>query len=961
MVIPRRVLFAFAVSCVPGCHTAPSAAGMAAPPALRPCTPVPGEPGLRGLAPVGPGTAWVSGSKGTIARTTDGGATWQLVGPPDAAACDFRDIEAFDANTAVAMVAGQPARVYRTTDGGSSWRVVLADPHPAAFFDGIAFAGDVGILFADPIDGAFRIWTTRDGGATWTPVPGGALPAPLPGEAAFAASGTCVAVAGEPGHEQFWVATGGGPRARLLHGAGGTWRAIDVPLRAGSASTGGFGLAVRGNCLVLVGGDYAAPGDTSGTGARSDDGGASWQPLGGGMGFRSAVSWAGDATLLAVGSHGATWLAEGGRRGEPVGEQGFHCVARGRDGTLWAAGSEGRVATWPAPDATLRLASLFGDHMVLPAAGEVVVRGSASPATEVCVRGSWGSVATATSGRDGSFRCTLATPPLRGGPHEFTVSCGGQQLTVHDVLAGDVWLASGQSNMEMPLGNKHWSGGVHANADAIAAATLPGLRVFTVRQQAAERPADAVDGQWIVCSPANAGEISAAAFFFARELLREGVSPIGLVVSSWGGTVAEAWTSEAGLAAFPEFGAQLREQREGGGSSRQAQIQAFWRAVDASPAGPPAAVAVPDRWSLGGLADFDGVATYARDVELPPAFRGKDCWLELGPLDDMDTVWCNGERVGGMAAEGAWATPRRYRIAGQATQGPKLSLRVRVVDTGGEGGFSGRAEDVRLLLADDASVVLPLAGDWQRCVGSTLAELPAWPRAGGPNRPAVLWNGMIAPLLPFPFAGAIWYQGEANRGRAEQYTRLFPAMIADWRGAFGRELPFYFVQIAPFGYEHDRGETAELREAQAAALALPRTGMVVTLDCGDAGDIHPIRKQPVGERLAALALSRHYGRAGPCEGPVLATATAVGADVHLTFTATDGGLQLANDGAGFELAGADGRFQRATARLDGDHVVLRADTVARPTAVRYAWAAVPDWSLRNGAGFPGAPFRAAIR
>lgn len=216
---------------------------------------------------------------------------------------------------------------------------------------------------------------------------------------------------------------------------------------------------------------------------------------------------------------------------------------------------------------------------------------------------------------------------------------------------------------------------------------------------------------------------------------------------------------------------------------------------------------------------------------------------------------------------------------------------------------------------------------------------------------------MLAPLLPFPFTGAIWYQGESNRGRAAQYTKLFPALIDDWRRAFGRALPFYFVQIAPFGYEDDRGEAAELREAQAAALALPQTGMVVTLDCGEAGDIHPVWKQPVGERLAALAMARHPGGG---EGPVLREAVrAPDGSVRLAFANTVG-LALANEGVGFELADADGGFVPTRAVLAGEQVVLQVPAGLVPTQVRYAWAAVPMWSLRNAAQ-PAAPFRAAIR
>lgn len=606
--------------------------------------------------------------------------------------------------------------------------------------------------------------------------------------------------------------------------------------------------------------------------------------------------------------------------------------------------------------------ALFGDHMVLPAHSKVPITGRGPVGGTVAVRASWGESATATVAANGTWCASLATA-AGPGPFEVRVEAGGQQRTWRDVLVGDVWLASGQSNMEMQLGKIGWSQGVRDHARESALAELPALRVFTVRKNAANEPAQDVAGEWRVCSPATAGEFSAVAFFFGRELVRAGKSPLGIVVSCWGGTVAQAWTSPLGLAAFPEFAADLATLATGSsGGDRQAKLQHYWRAVDDAKQGDSRDVTVPELWSRSELERFDGVATYTRTVSLPEAMIGRDCWLELGPLDDMDTVWWDGARIGGSEDDGAWDTPRRYPIAAARTGKPSAELRVRVVDTGGEGGFAGAADALQLVAADGA-VRVPLAGTWQRRLGPSKGELPRWPaRAGGPNRPAVLWHGMIAPLVPFPFTGAIWYQGESNRAQPEQYARLFPALIADWRRAFARDLPFFFVQIAPFAYEDGRDDrTAELRAAQAAALALPHTGMVVTLDCGDANDIHPRHKQPVGERLAALALARHYREPVPCEGPVFADVEADDDALRLRFLPTVGGLRLVNGGAGFEVAGAEGPFVAAEATVVGDAVRVRSPAVLQPARVRYAWASVPAWSLVNGPGLPAAPFRAALR
>lgn len=915
-----------------------------------------GTSSLRGLAVVDASVAWVSGSNGAIWLTTNGGSGWSNCAPADAAAWDFRDVEAWDARRALAMVAGTPARVLRTDDGGVSWRTVLADDRPGAFFDAMAFQGDVGVLFGDPIDGAFCVWTTRDGGASWQPVPANQLPTPLPGEAAFAASGSCVAVTGEPGRETFWIATGGGARARLLRGDATGWSAQDLPLPAGATSRGAFGLAFRGARGLVVGGDYADP--AVGGVAQTTDGGRTWTAVDGFGGFRSAVAWLDDDTALAVGSDGATvWSRAGVAQTE---SSGFHACAAGRDGSVWAAGSDGRVARrsgWPRQP--LALVRLFSDHMVVPVGSAVAVRGTATADAVVDVTASWGASGRARVGADGRFEVELATPTAPGGPHGFVVACDGQRIDVRDVLAGDVWLASGQSNMEMQLGKAGWSDGIDGHEEAIAAADLPTLRVFTVTRRASNTPQADCDGTWQVCTPAVAKEFSAVGFHFARALQQARGRPFGLVVSAWGGTVAEAWTSADGLGEFPEFAGQLAQLREAG-ADPAAQRRAFWRAVSAREDGVFVACAMPDKWSSGGLADFDGAAEYRLAVDVPAAWAGADLVLELGPIDDMDVATWDGERIGGMDRDGAWNTPRAYDVPARLSTAGAHELRVRVVDSNGEGGFGGNATALRLRRRDATDAALPLVDGWQRRTLAPMGQLPPWPRDGGPNRASALWNGMIAPLQPFPFAGAIWYQGESNRGRAAQYARLFPALVRDWRAGFGEQLAFHFVQIAPYGYDRDTGQTAELREAQAAALALPGTGMVTTLDVGDPKDIHPRAKRPVGERLALLARARTYGEAVPCEGPVCFDAVRDGDRAVLRFQCA-GELALAGPGDGFELAGADGVFRPAGARLVGGAVELRAAGVSMPSQVRYAWAAVPAWSLSSSHGLPAAPFRRDIR
>ncbi len=349
---PRSLAFATTML-LAACATAPRSGGWQ-------LVATPGTPSLRGIAVVDASTVWLSGSGGTVWRTTDGGTSWSAVAPPGTAAADFRDVEACDGDTALVMTAGSPGRVHRTTDGGATWTLVLEDTRPATFFDAMAFLGDEGTLVGDPIDGRFCAWTTLDGGATWREL-GTAAPHAEAGEAAFAASGGCVAMSRAQQGMVCWLGTGGADAARVLQLGVGAWCSGPVPLRAGAASRGVFGLAVQRvagrpgssallpspprGAVVAVGGDYAAPQQTAGTAAWSDDGGATWHPADAG-GFRSAVVWLDEHRVLAVGSHGTSRSHDGGRTWTVLGTDGFHCVACGTDGSVWAAGSDGRVAKW---------------------------------------------------------------------------------------------------------------------------------------------------------------------------------------------------------------------------------------------------------------------------------------------------------------------------------------------------------------------------------------------------------------------------------------------------------------------------------------------------------------------------------------------------------------------------------------------------------------------------------------
>ena len=305
---------------------------------------------------------------------------------------------------------------------------------------------------------------------------------------------------------------------------------------------------------------------------------------------------------------------------------------------------------------------------------------------------------------------------------------------------------------------------------------------------------------------------------------------------------------------------------------------------------------------------------------------------------------------------------RRYTVPASLVRAGRVTIAVRVMDTGGLGGIFGDPKSMSLRTADGD--VLPLAGTWKYHLGLGLGEAPELPvnTATEPNFPSFLYNAMIHPLVGYGIRGAIWYQGEANVARAAQYGDLLPLMIRDWRNRWGNDFPFYIVQLANYMKVQEgpeESEWAELREAQTKTLRLENTGMAVIIDIGDADDIHPKNKPEVGRRLALQALAKTYGRPVLCSGPVYAGCTLGNGEIRIRFSQTDGGLKTVDGGVvkGFCIAGGDHRFHMAEARIEGDEVIVRSPEVAYPVAVRYAWANNPVCNLTNGTGLPAGPFR----
>jgi sialate O-acetylesterase len=638
--------------------------------------------------------------------------------------------------------------------------------------------------------------------------------------------------------------------------------------------------------------------------------------------------------------------------------------------------------------AEIKLPAILSDHMVLQRESEVALWGSAAPGAKVEIHGDFlAQPLTCTADAKGAFKTRVHTL-VAGGPHtlELRENGAGAASTISDIWFGEIWLCGGQSNMEMPIAPVDGYAGVRDWKKELESADLPQLRYFDVINTATAGPAQDCAGKWVASTRESAQHFSATGFFFAREIQRELHVPVGLVGVNWGGTPAQAWTSAEGLARFPAYKQDLdllaTVQRDPAGAEHKVKAElAAWFAQlgdardsqgsdhgQAAPASAASSVPAgwksmeqPGRWS-GELANFDGVLFLARRFTIPAEWAGKELVVELGAIDDMDTTWLDGERIGGMEETGAWGTPRSYRVPARLVKAGEHELSIRVLDTGGYGGLSGKPAELRFFPAGEASAARPLAGTWGYRVGKKLEELPPFPNtaAVGQYTASALFNGMIAPILPFGIRGALFYQGESNRYDARGYASLLQAMIRDWRAHFGQgDFPFYMVQIAPFGYGDSIGASGFLRDAQrATAEALPNCGMAVTMDIGDAGDIHPSNKQDVGHRLALLALARTYGRKElECCGPTFAKATVGGGAIRVSFTHAAGLVARGGEPAQFSIAGKDGRFEPAKATIVGEEVVLLSVKVPQPLFVRYAWCEACETNLFNAAGLPAVPFR----
>ncbi len=628
------------------------------------------------------------------------------------------------------------------------------------------------------------------------------------------------------------------------------------------------------------------------------------------------------------------------------------------------------------------LSPLFQDHAVLQRDQTIPVWGRGLPGEKVLVRLA-GHEAETLCSDDGAWRLRL--PPLpAGGPHELVAEAGSGRAVARDILVGEVWLCSGQSNMEWKLADSDQAG------SQASATEIPRMRLLTIANPAVVGSTAGIDGHWTICTPATLAKFSAVGGWFGRTLHQALGVPVGLICNAWGGSRIQAWISRSALVSDPQGAAETRcfestiwlrptgepkqpmtfEEWERTGAPQDPGNQGLgwgWAARDFDDHAWPTAT-VPDHWGHDGQPK-NGVLWFRRTVEVPATWAGLELEVHLGAVDKHDDTYINGERVGGLSWEtaGAWCTSRVYRVPGHLVQAGPLVVAVRARSHVYDGGLTGPASTMQLRRIDDPDARLPLAGTWRFKVEHDWGSVPlptlGW-GSGNHNSPSILFDSRVAPLAPYGLRGAIWYQGEANADEATVYRRMLPLMIRDWRRAWGQgDFPFIQVQLANFNRSFEvpgRSNWAELREAQLMALAEPATGLAVAIDVGEALDVHPRNKRDVGLRLARWALAESYQQGGVPSGPLF-TGMVIEARgrVRCRFRHWGAGLAARNGALrSFALAGINRRFNWAEAAIEHDTVVVWCPDVPAPVAVRYAWADNPEGcNLVNNEGLPASPFR----
>ncbi|CAG5016761.1 hypothetical protein DYBT9275_05630 [Dyadobacter sp. CECT 9275] len=620
--------------------------------------------------------------------------------------------------------------------------------------------------------------------------------------------------------------------------------------------------------------------------------------------------------------------------------------------------------------AQVKLARLFSDHVVLQRQKPIPVWGWAKPGEKIkaTLAGQ-----TQQTKADATGKWLVRFTALEaGGPHQLQVSGKSGNAAVNDILIGEVWLCSGQSNMEWPVAASNHYQEEKKDSD------YPQIRHFRVEHNVTLTPEKDLDkGEWKIASAETVGGFTAVGFFFARELYQKLKVPVGLLHSSWGGSQIEGWISKEGMLTndgLRSYAQNLPKTWEEADVIMDTKLRKqLFKDASYTPSAAEELIYVSGnadltrwqktadpigQWDWKGLMGFRGRGYMAREVDIPADFVAKQTILSLAENDSPNRIYINGKLI----SEGIIKGSRKITVPADTWKSGKNQL---VMALGNHEklswfgpGLTGSAND---LYVEESGQKISLAGDWK--LMPSFAEKHVYAHLMN-NVGTSIYNAMIVPLLPFAIRGSLWYQGESNAGRAYQYRQSFPLMINDWRRLWGDDFSFYWAQLSSYGPENNSNtgsNWAELREAQDMTLSLPKTGMAVITDIGNPKDIHPTNKQDVGHRLAVNALKLDYGMNIPYASPLYDRSEFSNGKAVISFKNAEKGLMVKDKYGylkGFEIAGDDKVFHFAQAEIDGSKVIVSHPKVSKPVAVRYAWSDSPiDANLYNTDGFPASGFR----
>lgn len=629
--------------------------------------------------------------------------------------------------------------------------------------------------------------------------------------------------------------------------------------------------------------------------------------------------------------------------------------------------------TWSVTvSADVRLPQLISDGMILQRNEKVNIWGWASPGEHIRINFNKHTYKLNADSR-GDWKLVLA-PMKAGGPYTMDI-LAGNHIVIKNILYGDVWFCSGQSNMELNMERVK-----EKYPDEIAAANYPGIRQFYVSAVSDIREAhnDLPRGEWKACTPENVLQFGAVAYFFANDLYLKYHVPIGIIHSSVGGTPIQAWISDDGLKDISNYSRRLTQLKDTAYLSRlmhpaKVNVPPGLTGADKGLSGPVKwydtayrpkgwhKFWLPGYWADQGVKGLNGIVWFRKEIDLPAGMAGKPARLFMGRIVDADETYVNGVKIGNITYQ---YPPRRYTVPAGVLRAGKNLVVVRLTNYSGKGGF---VPDKRYELTDGTTSI-DLRGDWQYQAGEVFDMRGNYNIAqpfSAQNEPTGLYNTMVAPAINYAVKGFVWYQGEANTFRPAEYKQLLPALITDWRNKWQEgDLPFIYAQLPNFmevQYTPSESQWAELREAQLLSLSVPNTAMAVTIDLGEWNDIHPLDKKDVGDRLALGAAKIAYGdQQLVSSGPLFRLAKIEGGKIVISFSNTGSGL-MAKDGGElqqFAIAGADKKFVWANAVIDGDKVIVSSHEIPNPKYVRYAWADNPEGAnLCNKEGLPASPFR----